>query len=56
MQQSGFIGQHAMIEVILNTLNAVRYLSAPGGYGKTSSVLPAFIESTSMEGGGTHYL
>jgi hypothetical protein len=36
---------------------AVKYLSAAGESGKTSSVLlPAFLESTSMDDGGTNYL
>eukprot|EP00600_Ochromonadales_sp_CCMP1393_P001207 CAMPEP_0174979394 /NCGR_PEP_ID=MMETSP0004_2-20121128/14748_1 /TAXON_ID=420556 /ORGANISM="Ochromonas sp., Strain CCMP1393" /LENGTH=54 /DNA_ID=CAMNT_0016230899 /DNA_START=54 /DNA_END=215 /DNA_ORIENTATION=+ len=39
-----------------STRKKVRYLSAPTASGKTSSVLPAFLESASMEDGGTHYL
>jgi hypothetical protein len=35
---------------------AVRYISSPTASGKTSSVLPAFLKSTTMESGGTHYI
>lgn len=34
----------------------VKYLSAPGGSGKTSSILPAFLRSTKMVNGYTLYL
>lgn len=34
----------------------VKYLSAPGGSGKTSSILPAFLRSTKMVNGYTHYI
>jgi hypothetical protein len=35
---------------------SVKYVSAPTRSGKTSSVLPAFLRSTSMVNGGTHYI
>jgi len=38
------------------TRSNVRYISAPSATGKTASVLPAFLCSTSMKGGGTHYI
>eukprot|EP01031_Cornospumella_fuschlensis_P031072 gene31072-37553_t len=34
----------------------VRYVAAPPASGKTSSILPAFLSSTGMKDGGTHYL
>lgn len=34
----------------------IQYIPAPAKSGKTSSVLPAFLESTGIENGGTHYL
>ena len=34
----------------------VRYLSVPSGYGKTSLILPAFLRSTELEDGFTHYI
>ena len=34
----------------------VHYLAAPSGYGKTSSILPAFLKSTEMEKKCSHYL
>ena len=34
----------------------VHYLAAPSGYGKISSILPAFLKSTEMENECSHYL
>lgn len=36
--------------------SVVKYLAAPGGFGKTSAILPAFLKSTERDGGFTHYV